>query len=104
MTEFVRNSVDRLLYTTFGQMLTSAIFGLALALLFHRVCKSGCTVYYAPHIDEVQDKVFQIEDTCYKYTPYLIPCKKQQEILNPYNINDEPVNKIEKIQSQITEN
>ena len=104
MTEFVRSSVDRLLYTSFGQILISAIFGLAVALLFHRVCKSGCIVYYAPHIDEVQDKVFQLEDTCYKYTPYVIPCKQNQEILNPYDVNDEPINKIQKVKSYISEN
>ena len=104
MTEFVRTSVDRLLYTSFGQILTSAIFGLALALLFHRVCKSGCTVYYAPHIDEVQDKVFQLEDTCYRYTPYATPCNKHTEVLNPYDVNDEPINKIQKIKSYISEN
>jgi len=106
MTEFVRSSVDKILYTEFGQLLVSAIFGLAIALLFHRVCKSGCVVYFAPHIDEVQDKIFKLEDTCYQYKPYMVKCenKQKQEILNPYDVNDEPSNKIQKIKSNISEN
>ena len=43
MPEYVRTAVDKLLYTPFGQILTSAIFGLAIALLFKRVCKDNCT-------------------------------------------------------------
>ena len=106
MTEFVRSSVDKILYTSFGQLLISAIFGLAISLLFHRVCKSGCIVYYAPYIDEIKDKVFKLEDTCYQYTPHMIKCSniQKQEILNPYNVNDEPTNKIQKIKSNITDN
>lgn len=106
MPEFVRSSVDKILYTPFGQLLISAIFGLAIALLFHRVCKSGCIVYYAPHIDEVQDKIFKLEDTCYQYTPYVVSCnkKQKQEILNPYDVNEQPTNKLQTIKSNITEN
>jgi hypothetical protein len=94
MTEFVRYSVDKLLYTSFGQLLVSAIIGLALALMFHRVCKNGCIVYLAPHLDEIQGHVFKLEDTCYTYTPHIISCDKKHNILNPYNVNTNPINKI----------
>lgn len=103
MTEFVRYSVDKLLYTSFGQMLASAIFGLALALMFHRVCKNGCVVFFAPHVDEIQEKVFRLEDTCYKYKPYSVNCEKKQNILYPYDINTRPINKIE-IKTNINNN
>ena len=83
MTEFVRYSVDKMLYTHFGQILVSAIIGLALALMFHRVCKEGCVAYFAPHIDEIQDKVFKLEDTCYKYTTVNVPCN--DKAIEPYD-------------------
>jgi hypothetical protein len=95
MTEFVRYSVDKLLYTSFGQLLVSAIIGLALALMFHRICKDGCVAYFAPHIDEIQDKVFKLEDTCYKYTPHIVTCTQKLNVLDPYDVNTSPINKIE---------
>jgi len=105
MTEFVRFSVDKLLYTSFGQMLVSAIFGLALALMFHRVCKNGCVLYLAPHLDEIKGQVFKLEDTCYTYKPHIVNCAKKNDILNPYNVNTKPVNKINfTIKSNISEN
>lgn len=104
MTEMIRTSIDRLLYTSFGQIIISAIFGFALALLFHRVCKKNCTNYYAPHVDEVQGKVFRLEDVCYKYTPHVVKCDSKQPILNPYDVNTQPVNKGLNIFSNINQN
>ena len=104
MSIVLRTSLNRILYTPYGQTLFSALLGLAFALLFNRVCKSGCTVYYAPHIDEINDKIFKLEDTCYKYTPYVVDCRNKQNILLPYDINANPINKIKKIQSNISEN
>lgn len=98
----IRQVIDRLLYTYYGQIIVSVIFGLALGLMFHRVCKDNCTVYYAPHIDEIKDNVFKLEDTCYMYDPYIVKCNVKN-IFKPYNIKDEPVNKI-LIHSKINEN
>jgi hypothetical protein len=92
----IRNAIDRLLYSYTGQLLVSAIFGLALALMFRRVCKDNCTMFYAPYTTDVEGKVFKLEDTCYTYTPYMIKCNAagSKEPLEPYDINTEPVNKI----------
>lgn len=101
----IRQVIDRLLYTYQGQIIVSAIFGLALGLLFHKACKGNCTVYYGPHIDEIKDNVFKLEDTCYIYKPHLVKCDNKKNILNPYNINDNPINKINlNITSNINEN
>jgi hypothetical protein len=107
MPEYVRTAVDKLLYTPFGQILTSAIFGLAIALLFKRVCKDNCTEYHGPYVDDINDTVFKLEDTCYKYKPYMIKCNENQNIYTLYDVNTQPVNKLNKspeIQSTITEN
>ena len=97
---YQRNIIDNLVYTDAGHKTFSFLVGLALALLFNRVCKSDCTVYYAPHSEEFLHKQFKLEDTCYEYTPYLVDCKNKQDILLPYNIGQQPENKI-KIHSKL---
>lgn len=90
-----RSIIDKLLYTPNGQMIISAIIGLGISSLFHRVCKDNCTEYYAPYIEEVKDNIFKLEDTCYKYIPYVVECKTEKvPILYPYDVNDKPDNKI----------
>lgn len=98
----LRLVVDKLMYTSFGQKVVSGIFGLAIALLFHRVCKDNCTVYYAPYVTEIQGNVFKLEDTCYKYEPYMVKCTEEQKILNPYDVNTTPDNKINVVKSFIS--
>jgi hypothetical protein len=96
-------AVSRLLYTPIGQIIVSAIFGLALGLMFKRVCKGNCTNYFAPYVDEVKGQTFKLEDTCYEYAPYMVDCKKEDNALEPYDVNIKPVNKIG-VQSNINNN
>jgi hypothetical protein len=91
----INTSVERLFYTSTGQLIVSALFGLALALIFRRVCKDNCTVYYAPYIKDIENKKFKIEDTCYEYKPYSVKCDKTQKIYTSYNINKTPENKMD---------
>ena len=102
----VRLIIDKLFYTPHGQIIVSAIIGLGISLLFHRVCKDNCTAYYAPYIDEVKNEVFKLEDTCYKYTPYVVQCHDTKvPILNPYDVNEKPDNKIVlKVKSSLSGN
>ena len=91
----LKSVVDRLFYEKNGQILVSAIFGLAIALMFHRVCKDNCIVFYAPHINEITDREFNLEGTCYKYKPYNVKCNSNDKIIDSYNINTKPDNKLE---------
>lgn len=97
-------TIHRLFYEREGQIVVSALFGLALALVFRRVCTGDCVLYFAPNPSEIKGKTFILEDTCYKYTPYVVDCRNKQNILLPYDINANPINKIKKIQSNISEN
>lgn len=90
----LKEVIDRLFYNKAGQTIISAIFGLALALMFHRVCKDNCTAYYAPHIGDIQDKEFKLENTCYKYKPLSVKCNEQDKPLEDYNDNLIPNNKL----------
>ena len=92
--QYTRDVLDNLMYTDMGQKIFSFILGLAFALLFNRVCKKNCTQYFAPYTDEFVGKSFRLEDTCYEYIPYMVECKKGQDILLPYDIGIIPDNKI----------
>lgn len=103
----IRPAIDRLLYSPTGQLLISAIFGLALALMFRRVCKDNCVIFYAPYIKDIEGKVFKLEDTCYTYTPYMVKCQTaptSKQPLEPYNVNTEPINKIGRNVPQVVSN
>lgn len=56
--------------------MVSALFGLAFAFLFQRVCKDRkCVVIQAPPAVEVENTVYELEDSCYIYTPKVVKCK-----------------------------
>lgn len=71
---------DRLFYNPSGQVFVSALFGIALALLFQKVCKDRkCIVITAPSTMDVVDKVYQFEGECFKYKPYGVKCPDNKE-------------------------
>ena len=86
----LRVTIDRLFYDETGQIIVSALFGLALALLFRRICKDNCVVYSAPDIKDIEGNVFNLEDTCYKYKSYPVKCNSIDKPLKPYDINTTP--------------
>jgi hypothetical protein len=61
----------------------SALFGISLALIFNRVCKDNCTIYFAPKYDDINNKVFKLDDTCYKYKTVNVPCN--DKAIEPYD-------------------
>jgi hypothetical protein len=68
--------IDRLFYNEYGQIFISALFGLSLALLFHRVCKDNCTLYVAPNHDEIQNNIFKLDNSCFRYKKVAAKCNK----------------------------
>lgn len=67
--------VGRLLYTKFGQIIQSILFGVALALMFHKVCKDRkCIVIQAPPMKEIEQTIYDMNGTCYRYTPKVVAC------------------------------
>jgi len=93
----IKEIINRLLYTNMGQMFISALFGLSLALLFKRVCKDNCTIYIAPRKEEIEGKLFKLEDTCYKYTTTQVKCneKDANSTIMYYDGYDKADNQIE---------
>ena len=88
----LRVTIDRLFYDNTGQIIVSALFGLALALLFRRICKDNCVIYSAPEIKDIEENIFNLEDTFYKYKSYPVKCNDKDKPLEPYDINKTPDN------------
>jgi hypothetical protein len=71
----INDITDRLFYKENGQMFVSAIFGLALALLFQKVCKDRkCLMITAPDTQEITSKIHEFEGECYRYTTQAVHC------------------------------
>lgn len=71
---------DRMFYEDKGQMAVSAIFGLALAFLFQRICKDRkCIVVRAPNPEDIVSNVYQFEDDCFVYKPVSAKCPDKEE-------------------------
>lgn len=62
-------NLSKFLHTPDGKILMSVLLGFGLATLFRTICKDkNCLLFKAPHMDEIEDKVFKFHDKCYKYT------------------------------------
>lgn len=72
----IERLVERLFYTPYGAIIVSGLFGMALAMMFQRVCKDDkCIVIQAPPLDEIRNHVYKLGDgECYKYTPKIVKC------------------------------
>ena len=71
-----RRVVDRLFYTPMGAFVVSALFGLAIAFMFQRVCKDKhCVVVKPPPMKEIDEYIYKVnDDACYKYVPRVVKC------------------------------
>jgi hypothetical protein len=88
----IKDIINRLFYTHVGQIFISALLGLSLALLFRRVCKENCVIYIAPNHQEIEGKVFKLEDTCYSYSTTTVKCNDKS--INSYQGSRTPDNQI----------
>lgn len=75
----LRDMMARLFYTKMGQVFISAIFGIAIAFMFQRVCKDRkCIVIHAPPMKNIEKATFLVDQTCYQYTPFVVDCAKEK--------------------------
>jgi hypothetical protein len=79
---------SRLLNSNAGKNLISVILGLGLASLFHKVCKDkNCIIFKGPIISEVDGKIFQHGNECFKYDIENVKCDLSKKILHISNDN-----------------
>jgi hypothetical protein len=76
--------LDKLFKTQSGKYLMSILLGFGLATLFRATCKGkNCIVFKAPPLEEVDDKIFQFDNKCYKYVYQAETCGgKNKKIVN----------------------
>lgn len=75
-------NVKRLLYTPVGKVIISIIFGLGIAALFYKVCDDkSCITFRGPMISEVEGKITQYGEECYKNEVITVPCDKSKQQL-----------------------
>lgn len=68
--------IGKFLESKAGQIIISIILGFGLATIFRKVCKdNNCIMIQGPKVSEVNKYFYKIDDNCYKYTPYVTPCK-----------------------------
>ena len=67
--------IERMLYTTAGQLVISIFFGIALAFVFQKTCKGPkCYVFQPPALKNMYNSIYKMNGDCYKYTPYFVKC------------------------------
>lgn len=54
----------------------SFLWGFAIAIILFRQCSDGyCYVIKGPEKKDIENKIFKIEETCYKMEPHATNCK-----------------------------
>lgn len=72
----------RLLESSLGKIIISILLGLGLASLFHNVCNSkNCIQFKGPVLSEINGKVMQYGDGCYKYDLVRTKCNENKQIV-----------------------
>jgi hypothetical protein len=70
--------LDKLVHSTTGKYIMSILLGFGLASVFRTICKDkNCIAFYAPPLDEVDDKIYKQDGKCYLYHGVPTKCKPQ---------------------------
>ena len=72
--------IKKVLDNRAGQIIVSVLLGLGLAALFRKVCDNdNCVIINSPPNQEIENKVFTMNDKCYRYKPEATQCKDPKE-------------------------
>jgi hypothetical protein len=68
-------NISKFVKTNTGKYVMSILLGLGLATIFREVCKDNeCIVFYAPNLNEVENKIYKQDGKCYKYSLVSTKC------------------------------
>jgi hypothetical protein len=68
-------NISKFVKTNTGKYVMSILLGLGLATIFREVCKDNeCIVFYAPDLNEVENKIYKQDGKCYKYSLVSTKC------------------------------
>ena len=75
--------LGKFVHTKTGKSLMSILLGFGLASLFRTVCKDkNCLVFTAPHLNQIQNKIYKNDNKCYKYVSESAKCSSDKKIIN----------------------
>ena len=75
--------LSKFVHTESGKYIMSLLLGFGLASLFRAVCKGkGCFEFHAPPLEDFQDKIYKIDNKCYKYVPNATKCDTKKKIID----------------------
>ena len=67
--------LEKFVHSQTGKFMMSILLGFGLASLFRTVCKGkNCLVFNAPHLDQIQDKIYKSGEKCVKYSHMPTKC------------------------------
>ena len=76
-------NIKRLVNSPTGRIIISIILGIGLASLFYKVCKDkDCINFHGPVIKQVDGKIFEYENKCFKYDAVPVACNEDKKTLS----------------------
>jgi hypothetical protein len=76
-------NIKRLVNSPTGRIIISIILGIGLASLFYKVCKDkDCIHFHGPVIKQVDGKIFEYENKCFKYDAVPVTCNEDKKTLS----------------------
>lgn len=74
--------LEKFVQSKTGKYLMSILLGIGLATIFRQVCKGrNCRIVKAPPLEEIDNKVFKIDNKCYQIEKTTIECKSKRKTL-----------------------
>lgn len=75
--------LSKFVHSNTGKIMMSILLGFGLATFFRAVCKGrGCLEFHAPSLDEINNKIYKVENKCYKYIPKASKCDNTKKIVD----------------------
>jgi hypothetical protein len=74
--------LSKFVHTETGKYIMSLLLGFGLATFFRTICKGhNCILFYAPPLEEIENKIYKYDNKCYKYVANSAKCDKNKKII-----------------------
>jgi hypothetical protein len=75
-------NLSKYIHSENGKKLMSILLGFGLASLFRTICKDrNCIIFHAVPLDKIKDKIYKIDNKCYKYNIKSTNCDSNKKIV-----------------------
>jgi hypothetical protein len=76
-------NIGKFVHSDTGKKIMSILLGFGLASLFRRVCEGkNCVAFYAPPLENIDNKIYRFNGKCYKYVPREAKCDSKKKIVD----------------------